>query len=68
MLYTDGISEARNSADEEYGYDRIKEVVQEYSHETAEHLQKIIINDLYEFTGSSFINDDYTALVIKFKN
>ena len=67
VLYTDGISEARNDQGEEYGYDRIKEIVQKNAEKSSEVLQKCLIDDLYAFTGSSFINDDYTTLVIKFK-
>jgi len=67
-LYTDGISEARNSDGEEYGYDRIKDVVHSSAKESPEVIQDILIKDLYDFTGSSFINDDYTTLVIKFNN
>ncbi|MDH5367005.1 MAG: PP2C family protein-serine/threonine phosphatase [Cyclobacteriaceae bacterium] len=68
LLYTDGISEARNKNGEEYGYDRIKKVLDTNTNETTTIIQERLINDLYDFTGSSFINDDYTTLVIKFNN
>lgn len=66
LLYTDGISEARNKEDEEYGYDRIKEVLHANAKLSPEVIQDTLVKDLYSFTGSSFINDDYTTLVIKF--
>lgn len=67
VLYTDGITEAKNFKGEEYGYERLKEVVSRCSTVSAESIQQKIIEDLYEFTGSSVIDDDYTTLVIKFK-
>ena len=68
LLYTDGISEATNFKGEEYGYDRIKDIIQQNAQEEAEVIQNILIEDLYAFTGNSFINDDYTTLVIKFNH
>jgi len=68
LLYTDGISEARNNDGEEYGYDRIKEVLDANTNASTTIIQERLIEDLYAFTGSSFINDDYTTLVIKFNN
>lgn len=68
LLYTDGISEARNQNGEEYGYDRIKEILDTNNNESTTIIQERLIDDLYAFTGSSFINDDYTTLVIKFNN
>lgn len=66
LLYTDGISEARNKEDEEYGYDRIKDILHANAKLSPEVIQDELIKDLYAFTGTSFINDDYTTLVIKF--
>lgn len=67
VLYTDGITEAKNFKNDEYGYERLQEVVTNSTNDTADDIQKKIIKDLYEFTGSPVIDDDYTTLVIKFK-
>jgi len=67
VLYTDGITEAKNSKGDEYGYDRLKDTILLHVKETPEVIQRKLIEDLYSFTGTEFIDDDYTTLVIKFK-
>ena len=67
VLYTDGITEAKNHKGEEFGYERLRELVKKNSNKTADRLQKILIDALYDFSGTSAIDDDYTTLIIKFK-
>ena len=67
VLYTDGITEAKNFKGEEYGYDRLKDVANRHAGESAPDIQTKIIEDLYEFTGSPVIDDDYTTLIVKFR-
>lgn len=68
VLYTDGITEAQNRKGDEYGYDRLKDTIKSHVHKTPEIIQKRLIEDLYFFTGTEFIDDDYTTLIIKFKD
>jgi len=67
VLYTDGITEASNSKGDEYGYDRLKDTIVPHVNENPETIQKRLIEDLYSFTGTEFIDDDYTTLIVKFK-
>ncbi len=67
VIYTDGIVEARNAANEEYGEDRLKYMLQQTYHLEAEDIKFAIINDLQEFTGPDNLYDDQTLMVIKFK-
>ncbi|MDL5047644.1 SpoIIE family protein phosphatase [Oscillatoria amoena NRMC-F 0135] len=67
VLYTDGITEAKNAKGDEYGYDRLMETVLEVKDRTAREIQEYLINRLYEFTGTENINDDYTTLIVKFR-
>ncbi len=67
ILYTDGITEAKNAKGAEYGYEQLQVAVEKAAKKSAEEIQKELINNLYDFTGSSIIDDDYTTLVIKFK-
>ena len=67
VLYTDGITEAKNKKGEEYGYERLKETIVLHVNENSNIIQKRLIEDLYSFTGTEFIDDDYTILVMKFK-
>ena len=67
VLYTDGITEAKNPKNDEYGYERLQEVVTSMIDASVDEITGAIIDDLYGFTGSPIIDDDYTTLVIKFK-
>jgi len=67
VLYTDGITEAKNSKSEEFDYDRLEKALQEVAEKSSQQIEKHIIGRLYEFSGSSLINDDYTAMIIKFR-
>ena len=66
VLYTDGISEATNSENEEFGYDRMQTLLQQNAHYDPVMIQKVFISKLYEFCKDNDLNDDYTMLVIKF--
>ncbi len=66
VLYTDGITEAKNVKGEEYGYDLLREAIQKHSDAPVEEIKKEIISELYAFTGTEAIDDDYTVLIVKF--
>ena len=67
ILYTDGIVEAHNSENEEFGFDRLKNILQNNHDLNTKQISDIIVNELYNFTGTRYLNDDYTFLVIKFR-
>jgi sigma-B regulation protein RsbU (phosphoserine phosphatase) len=68
VLYTDGITEAKNSKGEEFGYDRLVETVTVTKNASPKEIQEHLIHDLYQFSGTENINDDYTTLIVKFYN
>jgi serine phosphatase RsbU (regulator of sigma subunit) len=67
MLYTDGITEAKNRDNEEFGYQRLKKFLENNSYCTAEYIKDEILKILYDFCDSSNLEDDITALIIKVK-
>ncbi|HEX6224804.1 MAG TPA: SpoIIE family protein phosphatase, partial [Chryseolinea sp.] len=67
VLYTDGITEAKDGKGEEFGYDRLASVVNEANGMSPSEIQNHLINKLYEFSGTSNIDDDYTTMIVKFK-
>lgn len=67
VLYTDGITEAKNQKGEEFDYPRLEAALKEVTEKSSQEIEKHIIQRLYEFSGSSEINDDYTSMTIKFK-
>ncbi|MEL6559302.1 MAG: SpoIIE family protein phosphatase [Bacteroidota bacterium] len=66
ILYTDGITEAINSDNDQFGYDRLKNSLELRAELPPVEIKQGIIDDLYEFTGSNNLNDDYTLVIIKF--
>ena len=67
VLYTDGITEAKDKKGEEFGYDRLIQVLMEVKSLSPKQIQEHLVNRLYEFSGSRNINDDYTTMIVKFK-
>lgn len=66
VLYTDGITEAKDNKGEEFGYDRLLSTVKEVHSCTARQIQDHLISKLYEFSGTDIIDDDYTTMIVKF--
>jgi serine phosphatase RsbU (regulator of sigma subunit) len=67
VLYTDGITEAKDGKSDEFGYDRLANVVNEAKNLSPSQIQNHLISKLYEFSGTSNIDDDYTTMIVKFK-
>lgn len=68
VLFTDGITEAKNPRGEEFGQDRLKETIEEVIARSPREIQEPLINQLYTYTGTEEINDDYTTMIVKFRN
>jgi sigma-B regulation protein RsbU (phosphoserine phosphatase) len=66
VMYTDGVSEAENSFDEQFGVDRLTEVVSATRYQTATHIHARIRGALKEFVGDEPTRDDSTLIVLKF--
>ncbi|MCT7981981.1 AAA family ATPase [Laspinema sp. A4] len=67
VLYTDGITEASNMAREQYGLERLCDVVSQNWQYSAEEVRKIVIENLREFIEDQKIFDDITLVVLKQK-
>lgn len=65
VLYTDGLSEARNPAGEEYGTERIGVLVGRADGRTAEGLAHDLIEDVGVFQRGVRRTDDLTVLVLR---
>ncbi len=66
VLYTDGITEAKNRRGEEFGYERLRTVLKESKNLSVQEIQQEIIQRLYQFIGTDAINDDYTMVIVRF--
>ncbi len=67
VLYTDGITEAENSANEQYGMDRLCETIRQHWAGSAEAVKTAVIDDVRLFIGAQTVFDDITLLVLKQK-
>ena len=67
LLYTDGITEAKNAKGQEFGYERLQKAIKEVSQEPPEAIQQNLIKKLYQFSETESIDDDYTTMIVKFK-
>ncbi len=63
VLYTDGVTEACNSDDEEFGEDRLLRVLQENASSPAVEIQKKILQSVANFSRGTW-QDDATLLVV----
>ena len=65
VLYTDGITEAANSNDEEYGQERFAKRVLEGISLPAKELIDFIRKGVADFTERKFLDDDGTLFIVK---
>ncbi|HXX63391.1 MAG TPA: PP2C family protein-serine/threonine phosphatase, partial [Bacteroidota bacterium] len=65
LFYTDGLTEARNASDEEYGIARLKSLLQRIGSLPGEELIQAILKDLDTFRGDISRTDDLTLMLIR---
>ncbi|MCD6442906.1 MAG: SpoIIE family protein phosphatase [Thermotogae bacterium] len=67
VLYTDGIVEARNPTGEEYGFERLEDLLVKIREFDSESVVNRIIKNVKDFSASAPQHDDMTVMVIKVK-
>jgi len=67
FLYTDGVTEAMNSAKNMYSDRRLQVTVEESTVISAESLVEYVMRSVKEFSGSESQADDITILAVRFK-
>ena len=65
MLYTDGITEAANDKGEQFGSERLKELIEDTERPSAEALSNSILASVRTFTIKKEFADDATIVVVK---
>jgi phosphoserine phosphatase RsbU/P len=65
FLYTDGLSEALSNAEDEYGVDRVAQLVRQQGGRTPGELISACVADLNAFADASLHSDDVTLLAIQ---
>lgn len=67
IVFSDGVSEAENTAGEEFGIERLSTVVKSHIGRSASGLRDKIESALSGFTGTAPANDDITLVIVKRK-
>ena len=65
VMYTDGITEATNSFGDEFGTDRITEIVQKNREKSSKEISDAIFLAVDQFTNSAPPKDDRTLFIVK---
>ncbi|NCC51291.1 MAG: GAF domain-containing protein [Spartobacteria bacterium] len=65
ILYTDGVTEARNPRREEYGLEAMMALIQQHGHQSLPELLALLRADIARFTQGAEQNDDITILVME---
>ena len=66
VIYTDGVSEAENAGNDQFGTDRLTEVVTASRTTSAAQIHAHVRSALKEFVGDEPVHDDSTLIVLKF--
>ncbi|MGB9790682.1 MAG: PP2C family protein-serine/threonine phosphatase [Thermotoga caldifontis] len=66
LIYTDGVTEARNETGEEFGLERLMTVVKSSREVSADEIITKVQNELKRFCGEAPQHDDSTMLVVKY--
>lgn len=66
LLYTDGITEAKNPDDEQYGTQGLEKSFNKHNNVSIASLNDALIRDLQTFLAGEKLDDDYTLAVVKF--
>jgi len=67
FFYTDGLSEAQNATEEEYGEDRIVDYLREHRRYSPEEIKDGILNEVKRFSRTDAPEDDTTIVILKVK-
>ncbi|HAP36995.1 MAG TPA: serine/threonine protein phosphatase, partial [Bacteroidetes bacterium] len=65
VFYTDGVTESRSPEGEEFGYERLMDVVSQNKMKTSEEIKEAIIQTVWNYTDAKGYHDDLTIFVVK---
>jgi serine phosphatase RsbU (regulator of sigma subunit) len=67
ILYSDGLTEAVNEKNEQFGLQRLTYMLKKYHELPAEKIKYNCMKDLYNFMGDAKVHDDISIVIIKQK-
>lgn len=65
ILFTDGLEEAMNANEEEYGSKQIVDIVTQNRTKTAKQISSALVSDIKEWVGEPVFQDDMTLIILK---
>lgn len=66
FLYTDGLTEARNSSRDFFGIDRVVQMISEFSDKSPKEIVDIVVSEVEHFSDNTEQSDDLTLLAIRY--
>ncbi len=65
LLYTDGVVEAHNADQDQFGHERMLEIAYQLKHRSTQDVNDAIVSEVRAFTGSEGQFDDLTMVLVK---
>ncbi len=65
ILYSDGVPDAENWSNDNYGMERFKQFVEKHGQQSAEALTKAIVKDVAKWCANAPSSDDLTLLIME---
>ena len=67
ILFTDGINEAANLREEQYGLERLEEILRQHATEPLDDLKAAIESSVEDFSHGAYQADDITLLLVRYQ-
>ena len=67
VLFTDGVIEARNTTDEEFGQERLESLLQTNAQANSPEIQARLLEAVLSFSANAPQHDDITMMVLGFR-
>ena len=64
-FYSDGIPEAKNAGDDDFGYERFEQIILQNKNKNLDEITNILMHDLTLFSKDHSQHDDITLVLIK---
>jgi serine phosphatase RsbU (regulator of sigma subunit) len=68
VLYTDGITEAKNINLEDFGETKFERILLDNSNKTADEISNEVIKEITQFSKDNIQHDDITLVILKWKS
>jgi sigma-B regulation protein RsbU (phosphoserine phosphatase) len=67
VLFSDGVTEAEDTARELFGFQRLRETLAGWQDESLSSLQKMVLDSISSFSSGAAQSDDVTLLVVRYR-